>query len=163
MNWPYVHLLINHVPIILVVLGAAAAVLGFIKPRRVIWLYAVATLTLAGLSAYPVFFSGDEAHHVMEDKPGVDRDNIEEHEEAGEFLLWVLLIDGALGAYMWWMLAVRDKAGIGPTWLRALVLIGALVGVAAAYRTSLLGGYIIHGKDSQGSPGGSATAPPSSE
>src|SRR5690242_16627936 len=47
MNWPYVHTLINHFPIILVVMGAAAAVTALVLRRRGIWLYSVASLTLA--------------------------------------------------------------------------------------------------------------------
>ena len=52
MNWPYVHTLINHFPIILSVVGTGVVLLALIVRRRGLWLYALATLTLAGLSVY---------------------------------------------------------------------------------------------------------------
>lgn len=67
MNWPYFHMIINHFPIILGVMGAAAAVLGLLVPRRGVWLYALASLTLAALSAYPAVFTGERAEHVLEE------------------------------------------------------------------------------------------------
>jgi hypothetical protein len=51
MNWPYLHTIINHFPIILTVVGSAALVLAFLIGRRARWLYALATLTLAGLGS----------------------------------------------------------------------------------------------------------------
>lgn len=41
-DWPYVHLLVNHVPIILTYAGLAAALTAVVRRRRSVWLQAVA-------------------------------------------------------------------------------------------------------------------------
>jgi len=37
-TWPYIHLLINHFPVVLSVVGLGAAVLAVIVGRRGVWL-----------------------------------------------------------------------------------------------------------------------------
>ena len=38
MNWPYIHTLINHFPIILTVVGCAVLLLALLTNRRAVWL-----------------------------------------------------------------------------------------------------------------------------
>ena len=66
MDGAYLHILINHFPIILSLIGAAAAIVFLFRPRRALWLYAVASLTLAGLAAYPTKFTGGLAEESIE-------------------------------------------------------------------------------------------------
>ena len=87
-DWPYIHTLINHFPIILSVVGTAVLVVAMLTNRRDMWIYAVVTLTFAGLTVYPAFFSGDEAHEVLEHKWYVVRSMIDDHEESAELALW---------------------------------------------------------------------------
>src|SRR5205823_4706578 len=80
MNWPYLHITINHFPIILTVVGSAVLVLALVVRRRGVWLYALATLTLAGASIYPAFFTGDRAAHAVRDTWYILRAAVEEHD-----------------------------------------------------------------------------------
>ncbi len=146
MDWPYAHLLINHFPIILTVAGAAAAVVGLWMRRRGLWLYAVATLTLAGLSIYPTFLTGDEAKDTFKrvNPWYIVRGSIDTHEEAAEVTLWVVLAVGVIAAYAWWRSVRRGGESQPPTWLRALVVVSSLVGLGFVTWTSLLGGEIVH-------------------
>jgi hypothetical protein len=146
MDWPYIHLLINHFPIILSVTGASAAIVSVALRRRGIWLYAVATLTLAGLAIYPAFLSGDEAADTFERLPPwyIARGSIHSHEEAAEATLWIVLAVGIVAAYAWWR-SVRDHSRADPPgWLRGLVVLSSLVGLGFVTWTSLLGGKIVH-------------------
>jgi hypothetical protein len=145
MNWAYIHLLINHFPMALSVVGVAGVLAALATRRRTAWLFALATLTLAGLSAYPVNFSGEEGEDAAEEITGVTRDAIHEHEEAGELALYLLLATGAAAAYGWWRLARAGTDGRMPAWLGAVVTLGALASAGATARTSYLGGHIIHG------------------
>lgn len=144
MNWAYVHLLINHVPVILAPLGFAVAILALITRRRAVWLYALASLTLAGVSAYPVMATGDEASHIVRRAiPNVNRDAIEEHEEAGDTAMWILLAGGVVAAYAWWRMG-RNGAERLPTWLVGLVLLSGAASTVGVTIASLKGGDIIH-------------------
>lgn len=144
MNWPYLHTLINHFPIILVVMGAAAAVVAAIWHRRGVWLYALASLTFAGLSIYPAFLTGDEASDAMKRTWYVVPSMIHDHEEASELALWIVLITGLIALYAWWRQLRRDGEAPPPAWLRSLVVIAALVSTASTAYASFLGGKIVH-------------------
>lgn len=144
MNWPYIHLLINHFPVILSVLGTAALFFALIVRRRVVWLYALATLTLAGLSVYPAFFTGDKAADAQRTTWYIVRSMVEEHDQAADFALVSLLIMGAASAYTWWRMLRREPNGLPPTWLRTVVTVISVWALSVVVRTAYLGGQIVH-------------------
>jgi hypothetical protein len=145
MNAAYFHLLINHIPVILAPLGAAAAILAFIMRKRAIWLYAVACLTLSGLSAYPVMATGDAARRVVRDRvPSVSRATLEDHEEAGDITMWVLLAAGLVSAYAWWRTVRDPRYTTLPTWLEVLIIVTAIAAAGSVTWASWEGGMIIH-------------------
>jgi uncharacterized membrane protein len=160
------HVLINHFPVILTIVGTACALLGLFVRKRGVWLYATATLFLAGLSVVPTFLTGDPAAEQLRDTWYVTRQAIRAHDAAAGWTLWGLIIMGLVAAYAWWRAwrretvvvtaavhtergdvatpaVVRGPAGL-PGWLRALVIVSALFGCALVYRTAALGGDILH-------------------
>lgn len=144
MNWPYFHMIINHFPIILGVMGAAAAVLGLLVPRREVWLYALASLTLAALSAYPAVFTGERAEHVLEEAWYVQAGALEEHEESGKLALWVKLATGIVSAWAWRRTVKGEQLSGLPGWLCGIVVAGALASALAVGYWALEGWRIIH-------------------
>jgi hypothetical protein len=143
-NWPYIHTLVNHFPIILTVVGTAVVILALITNRRGVWLYALATLTLSGLSVYPAFYTGDAAAHALRDTWYVMRPMVREHDQAAGFALTSVLIMGAVSAYTWWRMLRREVAGVPPVWLRVVVFVVAGFTLSVVTRTAYLGGKIIH-------------------
>lgn len=144
MNWPYLHTLVNHFPIILSVVGSAALALALITKRRAVWLYALATLTLAGLSIYPAYYTGDAASHALRDTWYVVRSMVREHDQAAGFALFSVLLMGAVSAYAWWRMLRRDIGQLPPVWLRVLLALIAAWSLSVVVRTAYLGGLIIH-------------------
>ena len=142
-SWPYVHLLINHFPVVLSVAALGVAMLALLLNRRALWLTAMAALTAAGVFIYPVHFSGNEADHALKDPWYVHPGTIEAHDKAAGFAMWVILVVGAFAAYSWWR-SLRRPAEVIPAWMRAGVLVGALAAVSIVARTAYLGGKIIH-------------------
>jgi hypothetical protein len=144
MNWPYIHILINHFPIILTIVGSAVLLLALIVRQRAVWLYALATLTLAGVSIYPVFFTGDKAGDAVDHTWYVVRTMVVEHDESADFALVSLLLMGVASAYAWWRMLRREVTGLPPVWLRAVVSVLAVFGLSIVVRTAYLGGEIVH-------------------
>jgi hypothetical protein len=144
MNWPYLHILINHFPVILTVVGSAAVLLALVVRQRMVWLYALATLTLAGLSIYPVFFTGDRAADALEHTWYIVRSMVEEHDQSAGFALPAVLLMGAASAYAWWRMVRREVTGLPPVWLRAAVSVLAAFALSVVIRTAYLGGKIVH-------------------
>ena len=143
MSWPYVHLLINHFPVVLSVAALSVAILALLLNRRGLWLTAMGALTAAGLFVYPVFFTGNEADQALNDPWYIHPGVIEAHDQAAGWALWAILIAGAFAAYSWWRSLKRPAEAI-PGWMRAGVLVGALLAVSVVARTAYLGGKITH-------------------
>lgn len=144
LNWPYLHLLVNHFPIILSVMGVTAAIVAEILHRRGIWLYASASLVLAGLFVIPTYISGDQAGDVMRRAWYVSRQAVEAHDDAAGWTLAILIIGGIIAAYAFWRLVRAPDVYPLPAWLRWLTIVVAVIGLATVVRTSLLGGRIVH-------------------
>lgn len=143
LTWPYVHLLINHFPIVLATMGFVAVIGALITNRRGLWLYAMGTLTVAGLIIYPVHFSGDQASDAMRRTWYIHRDMIHAHDDSAGITMLLTLLVGAICAYGWWR-ALKRREEIIPGLIRAAVAIGAVAAFASASYTSFLGGKIIH-------------------
>jgi len=144
MDWAHIHLLLNHFPIILVVVGAAATVLGTIWPRRSTWMYAATSLTLAGVTVVPTYFTGEPAEAALNHPWYVERGAIHGHESSA--LISAVLVGAvALIALFAWRRMVRYPREIAlPASLRATLLVGSLFASAQIFYTSLLGGRIVH-------------------
>jgi uncharacterized membrane protein len=142
---PHIHLMINHFPIILGVVGCVAAIVALATGRRGAWMYAVVTLTLAAITVVPVHLTGDSAADVMKDKWYVVRESIERHDEMSGFTMWVMLIAGVASAYAWWRMARRGDVAPSPMWLRVFLVVAALAGTGLGAYTAYLGGEIVYG------------------
>lgn len=158
-TWPYIHVTINHFPIVLSTVGALGAVLAVVRKKRGLWLYTMATMTLAGLMIYPVYLAGDKADEFLHDPWYIKSGTIEAHNAAANWSLALLLITGAICAYAWWR-ALRYRDEPIPGLIRALVLIGAVFSFAAVTRTAFLGGKIIHEAPVLSLPSAPAGLPP---
>jgi len=161
LDWPHVHIMINHFPVILTVMGAAAAVFGLFRGRRGVWLYATATMTMAALTAIPTYFTGEPAEEGLHRPWYIARQSIHTHEDAA---LVAAIITGVAGliALVAWRRLVRYPREISlPGGLRTAVVVTSVIAAAAMGYASLLGGHIIH--DAPGlkgpAPAGTLQAP----
>ncbi len=169
MNAAYLHLVVNHFPIVLSIMGVLAALLALIVKRRGAWLYAAVSLTVAGLLAYPVMLTGHSAEDVMRDKWYVTKESIDEHEEAADLATWVLLGAGLINAFAWWRIARAGRDASGAQMLpggvvQTLVLVTGLAGAGTVSYAALQGGKIVHNAPAlETAPPGAApsTTPPS--
>ncbi len=143
LTWAYIHTAINHFPVVLTTIGALTAIFAAIRGKRGIWLYTMATLTLAGLSVYPVYLSGNEADEFLRDPWYIKSGVIDAHNDAANFALAFVLVTGVIAAYAWWR-ALRYRDEPIPRAIRTFVLLGALSSLATVARTAYLGGKIIH-------------------
>jgi uncharacterized membrane protein len=159
LTWPYVHLLINHFPVVLTVVALVASLAALLTNRRALWLNAMAMLTAAGLMVYPVHFTGDQADHALRDPWYIKEGVIDAHDDAAGIAMFIILAAGAIAAYGWWR-ALKRRDEIIPSWVRAAVLIGALAGFGSVAWAAYLGGKIIHDAPVLGLPTAPAELPP---
>jgi uncharacterized membrane protein len=143
LTWPFVHLLVNHFPVVLAVVALVVALGAAVTNRRALWLNAMATLTAAGLVVYPVHITGDQADHALHDPWYIKRGVIDAHDTAAGIATWIILVTGIIAAYGLWR-ALKHRDEIIPKWIRAGVLVGAIAGFGAVAYAAYLGGKIVH-------------------
>jgi uncharacterized membrane protein len=138
-----VHLAINHLPVVLSLLGAAAAAIAFVMRRRALFLYAVSTLVLAGASSYPVLRTGHTAAEQIEDRWYVDKVQIERHHDTAENANLLMLGTGALALVGWWLVLRSPREAKPGMLLMTAVLVAGVCSATAMGWTSWQGGYIV--------------------
>lgn len=135
MDWPYIHLIVSHFPIVLGVVGAGAALAAILLRRDAAWRFAIVLVLLAGLTSPAAYFSGREAEETVEEEWYVAEQQVEEHEEAGLVAFIALLAAAAVAGLAWW----TPRSGFRGAFV-ALALASALLTGKAA----LEGGKIVH-------------------
>jgi crotonobetainyl-CoA:carnitine CoA-transferase CaiB-like acyl-CoA transferase len=140
MSSAHLHLIINHIPVLGVLFGAAILAYGLWRLQDAVIRVALGLFVASGLGAVGAYFSGEGAEEIVEELPGISHDIIETHEEVAliAFLLTALLGTVALALLIW-----RRRSDIPR--VAAVSLLVAAIGVfgVLAY-TANTGGKIRH-------------------
>ena len=153
MNFAHLHLLLNHFPVVGIVLAVGLLGFGLIKKQSSVVDAAKGTIVLVALGTLPTFFSGEPAEKQIKGMAEFSENLVHAHEEAALLALIVTLAAGALALLL--LIRFRTKAGLH----LALVAIG-VIAIGLMARAGNLGGQIQHAeiRDSQSSPAASAPA-----
>jgi uncharacterized membrane protein len=144
LDWPHVHIAINHFPVILAVVGTLSVLAGLVTGRRGLWLYGSASMTLAAITVLPAYFTGSPAEHALDHPWYVGRGVIHAHEESALVSALLIALAGLVSVVAWRRTVRYPRELSLPGWLRAAVAITALAGTASIAYTALLGGRIVH-------------------
>lgn len=146
MNAAYIHLTLNHFPLVLNLAAIMILIAGLYARNRGVLRTALALMVAAALLAIPVYLTGEGAEEIVEHLEGVNRVSIHPHEEAAEWAFIMICIEGAaaLGA-----LALSFRREI-PRILIIVILIFYTLATAATIRTAFLGGKIHHPESEMG-------------
>lgn len=146
MNQAYIHLVLNHLPILGSLFGLALLAVGALQRQEVLTRAGLVTVLVAALLCIPVQLTGEGAEELVEDRPGVTHELIHEHEEAAELAFWVLEVTGALA-----LVTLALRGNTRTALLSRLTLLGAAASFGLMVHTGLEGGQInhpeIHGVD----------------
>ena len=83
----YLHLILNHIPVIGIYFGLLLLVIGLLKKNNFIKYLSLWLLLFIAIIAIPTYFSGEAAEHVVEKMPLVSEETMEKHEWAGQLSL----------------------------------------------------------------------------
>jgi len=84
MNNTYIHLLLNHFPIVGTLVGSGIFFWGIIKRQAQTQSIAAGILLVMAIIAIPVYLTGEPAEETVENLPGVSESMMELHEEGKE-------------------------------------------------------------------------------
>jgi uncharacterized membrane protein len=137
----HLHLLLNHFPIIVTVLGLLLLAIAMWKRSDYLARIALAFFVGGALSALPTYLTGDSAEHTVKDLPGVTREVIEAHSDAA--LISAIFV-GALGIFALWALWRFRSSVQLPPWVVRVALVASIIGSGLMSWTGLLGGEVRH-------------------
>ena len=141
MNWPHIHLIINHFPVIGLFLTLLLFGLAFFRKSDELMRVAVGALVFLALTAIPVYFTGQAAADTVKKLPGVTEGVVGTHQEVASLAL--VLIEGLGAAALGGLIFFRRSPKI-PTWFAGAVLGLTLATAALLGLTANLGGQIRH-------------------
>ena len=141
MDKVHLHLLFNHLPIIVPVVGILVMIGGIAVKSEIVKRSAFLIFILGALWTWPAMFTGDGAEDLIENLSGVSEQFIHEHEEKAEVFA---LLSYALGLIsiigLWANLKKKSFAGI----IAIFLVVFAMVVMFFAKQTGTSGGEIRH-------------------
>jgi hypothetical protein len=141
MNFPQLHLMLNHVPIVGFIAAYGLLLYALWRRSAEARRIALAGMFLSGLIILPVLITGNVSEDVVENLPGVVKAAIGRHEDAADYAAAMSMVAGAAAFVALLLDRWRPRhARLGVT----AVLVLALLATAALARTAHLGGQIRH-------------------
>ena len=140
------HLVISHFPIVLAVIGTLAALLAFGLQRRGVWVFAAASLTIAGVLIYPATFTGQRSADAVARRWYASREALQAHQDAGSLATWLTLLAGLVAAYSWYRAArrPRHREDHFPAPLQLALAVTGLAASGALLYATWQSGFIVH-------------------
>lgn len=141
MNGAHLHLLSNHLPIIIPIVGLLILLAGVFLKLEVLKRAAYSLIILGALSAVVASSTGEEAEEVVEKISGISEQYIEEHEEAAETFSALLYALGGISLLGFWA-SWKEKSFSKSIALVTIVF--SFVVLFFAKQTGTTGGEIRH-------------------
>jgi len=141
MNAAQIHLMLNHVPVIGVILATLLLVVGILMRSRDVVRVTFGLLVVIALSGVVVYLTGEPVEHMVERLPGVEHDTLEAHEEFSRPATIALVIVGLVslvGLIRYW------RAERVPRGFAIVTLVLAIIASGMMGWTAHLGGLIRH-------------------
>lgn len=143
MNPAHLHLLVNHIPIFLCLIGLALLVYSLGIKSYEVQKVSLGLLVLAGLSAFAGYFSGESAEVVIKNYPNISFSIMEKHENLALYaligIIFLSLISLASLLFAKYLQS-KNKAKL----LMSLILLVGLAEAILLAQVAQLGGKIRH-------------------
>ncbi len=160
MNLLHLHLILNHVPIIGLLIANLLLLWATISKQLILKKTATVMIVVCAALTLPVYFSGEPAEHGLEKTVQLSESVIEAHEEAAELAVVLTSVSGVL-ALLSLTPFLRNSLGISS--LVGFALLACSIGSSASLMwTGYLGGQIRH-TEIQSSPLNSSSLSEESE
>jgi uncharacterized membrane protein len=140
MDFPHLHLLLNHFPIIGTIIGLGLFLVSFLKKGEAMRRASLIVFASMALLTIPAFLSGVGAQEIVK-QPGVSRALIQRHEGAAMLSLWFMLATGGLALAGLWHEYVASRLA---RWNIVALLLVSILTALLMVRTGNTGGDIRH-------------------
>lgn len=141
MNEAHVHLLINHFPIIVPIIGLLVMIGGFYFRSEIVKRTAYFIFIFGSILTIPAFATGGGAEDVVKQIQGIDKSFIEAHEEMADVFAVLSYILGGVSVFGLWA-SIKQKSFSNT--LAVITILFSLVVLFYAAKTGTTGGEIRH-------------------
>lgn len=141
MNAAHFHLSVNHLPIILPIVGLIVLLTGYFTKSEIVKRTAYFLFILGAIFTVPAFGSGEGAEEFIEKMQGIDRKFIHEHEEKAEVFAIFSYLLGVISLITLWLSWKKNSLA---KYLSYFIAILALLAIFFAKQTGTSGGEIRH-------------------
>lgn len=141
MNGAHYHLVLNHLPIIIPIVGLLVLIGGFIVKSEIVKRTAYCIFILGAIAAFAAIATGDGAEDVVKQIDGISKSLIHEHEEKAELfalLSYILGIGSIIALWSNW------KKKSYANYIALALLIYCLAVLYFGQQTGTTGGEIRH-------------------
>jgi len=141
MNDAHFHLVVNHIPIVGLLIGTLTLIAGFLLKKSEVKLTALGLLVFSAVASAFAFYTGEGAEEIVENIAGISETLIHEHEEYAEsfFTLTIILGVVSIAAFI----AEIKRAGFSKYLIILALLLAISDGILAKY-VGTSGGEIRH-------------------
>src|SRR5579863_2453629 len=110
MNFPHLHLLLNHFPIIGTIVGVGLFLISLAGENEDLRRASLIIFAAMALLSIPTFFSGTGAQGAIKKLPGVSEALIERHQGAAMLALFFIELTGGLSLAALWQSRKRSHS-----------------------------------------------------
>ncbi|MDX1720023.1 MAG: hypothetical protein R3353_07680 [Salegentibacter mishustinae] len=141
MNDAHYHLIVNHLPIVGLLIGILVLIAGLVFNKTEVKLTALGIFIFSAITSIAAFYTGEGAEEVVENLEGISETLIHTHEEYAETFYTLSLILGGLSLLTFILELKKMKF---TKYLMILCLVMALVDEVLATYVGSSGGEIRH-------------------
>ena len=135
------HLLLNHFPIVGLIFSFLVLCFGLIRSKKDFVQVALSLTVLSGALAIPTYLTGEPAEDVIKNLPVFSESIVEEHEKAGLFAVWAMVISAVASATGLFFSIKKNEI---PKKLVIVIVVLHVWALSVVARTNYLGGKISH-------------------
>jgi uncharacterized membrane protein len=143
MNAAQLHLLLNHLPVLVPVIGILLISVGLLLKTSEVRNAGAWLIFFGALSAVPVYLTGNPTSDILKNYPGASRLLIEDHQSSALTSLIILEITGIVSMIVVYMTRAK-KTFSKQSWPWILLVGLSLISFGFMARTAHLGGLIRH-------------------
>lgn len=141
MNWAYLHLVLNHFPIIGAIIGTLLLVAGMVLKNEGIKISGLGVLVFAAFMAIITYLTGDPAENAVKGLPDVVNSLISRHEDIATISMYLLIPTGLLAALTLYSIWKKERT---ISFLLTVTLMLSLLSSVAMVYAGRTGGQIRH-------------------
>ncbi len=141
MNAAYLHVLLNHFPVMGSLFGFFFLIAATLSGNKTLKISALVIFVATGLLTIPTFLTGEGAEEVVENLSHVSKQLIYQHEEFAEKAVWFVYLTAILSAAQLFLI---KKNKIIPAWINSIFYVLVILCLLSMGWTNKLGGKISH-------------------